>query len=117
MKKFGLFIVGVIAFFVLLANIGPLLGLAVSLVVSYYAVKEFMRTDSTGSKILWGIVAFIAIAFSIANVPAVLAVVAAYILYLVYKNWNKTKEHPTSIIEESDPFTNFENQWNALNDK
>ncbi|TYS67161.1 flagellar basal body rod protein [Sutcliffiella horikoshii] len=114
MKKFGLFLVGVIAFFVLLANIGPLLGLAVSLVVTYYAVKEFIKTDSTGTKILWGIIAFIAIAFSIANVPAVLAVVAAYILYVVYKNWNKEKENNT-IIEAGDPFTNFEKQWNSLN--
>ncbi|CAG9620965.1 lmo0954 family membrane protein [Sutcliffiella rhizosphaerae] len=115
MKKFCLFLVGIIAFFVLLANIGPLLGLAVSLVVTYYAVKEFMRTDSTGTKILWGIIAFIAISFSIANVPAILAVVAAYILYVVYKNWNKTKEHKEDIIDADDPFTNFERQWNSLN--
>lgn len=114
MKKFGLILVGVIAFFVLLANIGPLLGLAVSLVVTYYAVKEFIRTDSTGTKFLWGFIAFIAIAFSIANVPAVLAVVAAYILYVVYKNWNKEKES-NDIIEAGDPFTNFERQWNSLN--
>jgi lia operon protein LiaI len=116
MKKFGLFLVGVIAFFILLANIGPLLGLAVSLVVSYYAVKEFMKTDSTANKVLWGIVGFIAIAFSIANVPAVLGLVAAYILYVVYKNWNKTKEEE-KVVESTDPFTNFEKQWNSLNEK
>lgn len=116
MKKFGLFLVGVIAFCILLGNIGPLVGLAISLVVSYYAVKEFMRTDSTGSKVLWGIIGFIAISFSIANVPAILGLVAAYILYVIYKNWNKSKEEVT-VVENSDPFTNFENQWNALNKK
>ncbi|WP_223701548.1 lmo0954 family membrane protein [Sutcliffiella deserti] len=114
MKKFGLLLVGVVAFFVLLANIGPLLGLAVSLVVSYYAVKAFMKTDSTANKVLWGIIGFIAIAFSIANVPAVLGLVAAYILYVVVKNWNKTKEE-SDILESADPFTNFEKQWNNLN--
>ncbi|QFT90353.1 hypothetical protein FIU87_17065 [Bacillus sp. THAF10] len=112
MKKFGLLLLGVIAFFILLANIGPLLGLAVSLVVTYYAVKEFFRTDSTGTKILWGIIAFIAVAFSIANVPALLAVVAAYILYVVYKKWNRSERE--EIIETNDPFTNFENQWKSL---
>ncbi|MGD6832677.1 flagellar basal body rod protein [Sutcliffiella halmapala] len=117
MKKFGLLLVGVIAFFILLANIGPLLGLAVSLVVSYYAVKEFMKTDSTANKVLWGIIGFIAIGFSIANVPAVLGLVAAYILYVVYKNWNKSKDTIIDAKESSDPFTNFEKEWNALNNK
>ncbi|MBM7622415.1 lia operon protein LiaI [Bacillus tianshenii] len=117
MKKFGLLLVGVIAFFVLLANIGPLLGLALSLVVSYYAVKEFMKTDSTANKVLWGIIGLIAIGFSIANVPAVLGLVAAYILYLVYKNWNKTKDTIIESKESSDPFTNFEKEWNALTNK
>ncbi|WP_100333852.1 lmo0954 family membrane protein [Bacillus alkalisoli] len=117
MKKIGLFLIGIIAFFVLLGNVGPLIGLAISLIVAYYAVKEFLKIESTGSKIAWGIIAFIAIAFTISNVPAVIALVAAYVLYLVYKKWNQTKEetNPPSTKETSDPFTNFEKQWNLMN--
>jgi lia operon protein LiaI len=50
---------------------------------------------------------------SIHNAPAIIGVVAAYVLYLVYKNWNSSKK--TVVKEESDPFVNFEKQWNELN--
>ena len=117
MKKIGLFIIGLIAFFVLLGNVGPLIGLAISLVVAYYAVKEFLKTGSTGSKILWGLIAFFAIAFTISNVPAVIALVAAYVLYVVYKKWNKSEDETNtpSKTNDNDPFTNFEKQWNLMN--
>ena len=116
MKKIGLFLIGLIAFFVLLGNVGPLIGLAISLVVAYYAIKEFLKTDSTGSKILWGLITFFALAFTISNVPAVIALVAAYVLYVVYKKWNKTEEmEGESTTNDNDPFTNFEKQWNLMN--
>ena len=114
MKKLGLFLLGLIAFFILLGNIGPLFGLVVSLVVSYYAVKGFLKTNSTGTKVLWAIVGFFAISISIANVPAVIAVIAAYILYVVYRKLNEEKVASTTVLESNDPFTNFENQWKSL---
>lgn len=118
MKKLGLFLLGLVAFFVLLGNIGPLFGLAVSAVVSYYAVKGFLKTNSTGTKILWAIIGFFAISITIANVPAILAILAAYILYVVYKKLNNDKEEEVSTeMSNNDPFTNFENQWKALNSK
>ena len=46
-----------------------------------------------------------------ANIPAILAIAAAYVLYLVYKKWNETKYE---VQEESDPFVNFEKQWAEL---
>jgi len=37
---------------------------------------------------------------------------AAYVLYLVYKNWNK--KNKAAPKNETDPFVSFEKQWNDL---
>ncbi|MDQ0861752.1 flagellar basal body rod protein [Bacillus sp. V2I10] len=110
MKKFGLLIAGGIAAIVLLANLAPMLALAISLVILYYSYKGFMKTDSTGMKVFWAIAGIIALCASASNLPAVLGAVAAYILYVVYKKWNK-KEKTAFKEESNDPFTNFERQW------
>ena len=112
MKKFGLLIIGGIAAIVLLANLAPMLALAISLVILYYAYKGFMKTDSKGMKIFWVIAGIIALCASASNLPAVIGAAAAYILYVVYKKWNNKE----SINEhhDNDPFTNFEREWTKL---
>lgn len=112
MKKFGLFIAGGIAAIILLSTIGPMVGLLVSLALLYFIYKQFLKAESTGGKIALGIIGVIFLWASISNAPAIIGVVAAYILYLVYKNWNSSKHKV--IKEESDPFVNFEKQWNEL---
>ena len=112
MKKFGLFIAGGIAAIILLSTIGPMVGLLVSLALLYFIYKQFLKAESTGGKIVLGIIGVIFLMASISNAPAIIGVVAAYILYLVYKNWNSSKHKV--IKEESDPFVNFEKQWNEL---
>ena len=113
MKKFGLFIIGGIAAIVLLSQVGPLIGLAISLAILYFAFKMFIKTDSTLGKVLWAIIGVIALTASASNIPAILGVVAAYILYVVIKNWKNGKKEV--VTESSDPFTNFEKQWAELN--
>jgi lia operon protein LiaI len=112
MKKFGLLVAGGIAAIVLLSMIGPMIGLIVGLAILYFIFKQFIKAETTGGKIGLGIIGFIVLIATIHNVPAIIGVVAAYILYLVYKNWNRSKR--TTIKEESDPFVNFEKQWNEL---
>ena len=112
MKKFGLLLAGGIAAVILLSTIGPIVGLLVSLVLLYFIFKRFIKAKSTGGKIGLGIIGFIVLMASIHNAPAIIGVAAAYVLYLVYKNWNKNKQ--TTIKEGSDPFVNFEKQWNDL---
>jgi len=46
------------------------------------------------------------------NIPAIIGIVAAYVLFVVYKKWNNQK--PT-YKQENDPFQNFEKQWSELN--
>lgn len=114
MKKFGLLVAGFIAAMVLISNLGPLVGLGVSLLVLYFVVKQFLKTDSTAAKVGWGIAGFIILMATASNVPAILAIAVAYVLYLVYKNWDKKED---VIREDDDPFVNFEKQWAQLNNK
>ena len=113
MKKFGLLLIGGIAAVVLLGHLGPMIGLVISLAILYYAFKKFVKADSTGKKVIWGAIGILALISSISNVPAILGVVAAYVLYHIYKNWNK--KEVVVKTESSDPFTNFEKQWAELN--
>ncbi|WP_449538829.1 lmo0954 family membrane protein [Ferdinandcohnia sp. Marseille-Q9671] len=113
MKKFGLFILGGIAAIVLLSQLGPMIGLVISLAILYFAFKKFVKSDSISSKVLWAIIGVIALTASASNVPAILGIVAAYILYVVIKNWKKEKQEV--ISDTADPFTNFEKQWAELN--
>jgi len=112
MKKFGLLLAGGIAAVILLSTIGPMLGLFISLVLLYFIFKQFLRAKSTGGKIGLGLIGFIVLITSIHNAPAIIGVAAAYVLYLVYKKWNQKKY--TVVKEESDPFVNFEKQWNEM---
>ncbi|WP_335872734.1 lmo0954 family membrane protein [Bacillus sp. 2205SS5-2] len=112
MKKFGLAVLGIVAGIVLIANIGPMIGLAISLVILYFSFKEFMKTESTGAKVFWAVVGLIALSMTAASAPAILGVAAIYILYIVYKKWNQTKEKV--VREEADPFTSFEKEWAKL---
>ena len=114
MKKFGLFLIGGIAAIILLSNLGSIVGLAISLVILYLVFKQFLKADSTLMKIGWAILGMIILTAAASNVPAILGIVAAYILYLVYKKWNDTSE-VKHYEKESDPFVNFEKQWSELN--
>ncbi|MFJ8258850.1 flagellar basal body rod protein [Peribacillus asahii] len=114
MKKFGLFLVGLIALMVVLAQVGPLISLALCLVILYFGFKQYVKAESKGAKISWAILSIIMLMVSISHFPAVIGLVAAYILYLVYKKW---KEEDEVVVEQADPFMNFERQWQELNKK
>ncbi|KOP71123.1 flagellar basal body rod protein [Cytobacillus solani] len=112
MKKFGLLMAGGIAAIVLLTNLGPMIGLAISVAILYLVFKQFIKEKSTLGKIGWGIIGLIALMASASNIPAILGIAAAYVLYLVYKKWNTSK---SVVAEEKDPFVNFEKQWADIN--
>jgi len=113
MKKFGLLVAGGIAAIILLHTIGPMVGLLVSLVLLYFIFKQFLKAETTGGKIGLGIIGFIVLMASLHNLPAIIGIFAAYVLYLVYKKWNQSKI--TRVKKNNDPFANFEKQWKDLN--
>ncbi|WP_445613544.1 lmo0954 family membrane protein [Geobacillus sp. YF-1] len=112
-KKIGLFVAGAAALLVFLFHLGPLVGLVITLAILYYAFKKCLKAPSTFGKVVWALIGCAALVASASNVPALMALVAAYVLYVVYKQWNGVKGERV-VSESDDPFVNFEKQWAEL---
>lgn len=118
MKKLGLVTLGVIAGIIAVANLGPLIGLAISALIAYAGLHYYRKSDSTLLKLFWGGVLIIGLLTAISNVPAFIGIIALIGVYYVWKNWNKQADD--TIIEHqpsSDPFVNFEKQWDEITKK
>lgn len=112
MKHFLLFIGALIALFVLLANLGPLILLLITIWLAYLVFKQFMKSESTIAKIGWVLLGLVIISIGLPNMYAVIGLAAAFVLYIIYKKW---KEDPVeNVTESSDPFIHFEKEWNEL---
>ena len=114
MKKVGLFLIGTVAAIVLLANAGPMVGLALGLVILYVAFKGFVKAEAPFKKWLWGFIGVVVLLTTVSNLPALAGIIAAVVLYIVYKKWNSSSPIKT---EKEDPFKHFERQWADLNQK
>ncbi|MFG6147185.1 lmo0954 family membrane protein [Halobacillus sp. B23F22_1] len=114
MKKFLLFLAALVAAAVLLANLGPMILLGVSVWLLYIVFKQFMKSNSTAGKIGWVILGLIILSVAVSNIYAVIGLAAAYAIYLIVKNWTSPKEEP-AVTQSDDPFINFEKQWSELN--
>lgn len=116
MKKFMLFVGGLVALIILLANLGPMVFLALSVWLLYVVFKKFVKSDSTAGKVGWVIVGLIVLIVALSNIFAVIGLVAAYALYLIYSSWKKDDSDPVvHVVNDDDPFTNFERQWSEIN--
>ncbi|PWU67055.1 MULTISPECIES: hypothetical protein [Gracilibacillus] len=93
MKTFLLICLGVIAAFVLLANVGPIIMLLISVAIAYYGVRKFILAETTGKKVLWAFVILIGVSMSLSNIPALIGIVALVVLYYTYKKWKQEKEN------------------------
>jgi lia operon protein LiaI len=116
MKKFLLFVGGLVALIILLANLGPMVFLGLGIWLLYIVFKQFLKSASTTGKIGWIIVGLVLIGIILSNIYAVLGIVAAYALYVIVKNWKGDDNNP--LIHDGkadDPFTNFEREWAELN--
>ncbi|WP_226036209.1 lmo0954 family membrane protein [Aquibacillus saliphilus] len=103
MKTFLLFLLALVAVIIMLANLGPMILLLISLIISYYAIKKFILTDSFVEKVLWGFVILIGLSISISNIPALIGVASFVVLYYTYKKWKKDKQ---DRYLEQEPWTN-----------
>ena len=116
MKKFLLFITGLIAVLILLANLGPMILLGVSVWLLYVIFKKFIKSESTVGKIGWVVLGLLVLSISLSNIYAVIGLVAIYGLYLIIKNWKSNGSSSKKIERTSDdPFQNFEREWAELN--
>ncbi|MDG5786876.1 flagellar basal body rod protein [Evansella sp. AB-P1] len=92
MKNFLLFVLALIAIIVLLANLGPMIFLAVCIYLLYVIFKQFSKSESMGAKICWIIVGLIVLSMATANSFAIIGVVALIFLYILLKNHHGEKE-------------------------
>lgn len=109
MKRFLLFVGALVAVAIVLASLGPMIMLAIGVWLLYLVFKQFVKTESTGGKIGWGIVGLIVLSIITPNLPALIGIAALYGLYLIYNHWKKDEPEVSD-----DPFTNFEKQWKEL---
>lgn len=112
MKKFFLITAAVILAIIALSSIGHILGLAISLLIVYFSLKQFMATQSTWVKVFWAIIGLVGFSGLLGSLPALAGIAAVYILYTGYKNWNKRDDVKSS--DDEDPFDGFERQWKEL---
>ncbi|WP_416151377.1 flagellar basal body rod protein [Salipaludibacillus sp. HK11] len=120
MKTFLMFLLAMVALFIFLANLGPLILLGISVFLLYLIFKQFAKATSTGAKVMWVILGLIVLSMTISNVFAIVGLLALYLLYVVFKNEKETPQSPSTgssstTHTKSDPFTNFERQWAELN--
>src|SRR5690625_5257472 len=111
MKKCLLFIGALIAVLILIANIGPLALLALSVWLLYIIFKQFVKSDSTTAKILWFIIGLVVLSLGLSNIYAVLGIAAAYVLYIIIKNWNNEDNEIQINPMKDDTFSSFDQQW------
>lgn len=115
MKKLGLVLLGIVAGIIALGNLGSLLALALSALISYAGFHYYRKSDSTIGKFFWGGVLLIGLITAISNVPAFFGILAILGLLYVWNKWNTTPKD--DIIEHKstdDPFVNFERQWDEI---
>ncbi|PYZ95580.1 flagellar basal body rod protein [Alteribacter lacisalsi] len=116
MKKFLLFCAGLVALAVLLANLGPMILLAVSVWLTYIIFNQFVKTVSTAGKVWWVIAGLIVVSIGVANSFSVIGLAALAALYFIWNNWNSDRDTVLNKpSEEEDPFTSFEKQWADMN--
>lgn len=111
MKKFLLVILGILCLIVLLAHVGSMIALAISLAILYLAFKKFIGAEGMGHKVIWATVALIALGFSLGNVPSLIGLLALAGLIYSWRAWHKAAGHATAT---EDPFDHFEREWKEL---
>lgn len=114
MRKFLLFLAGLTAAILLLANLGPMILLGLSVWLVYLVFKQFIKAETTLAKVGWVVLGLIILSIGISNMYAVIGIVAAALLYYIIKHWNEETDEPDFLNDDSDPFKHFDQQWNDI---
>lgn len=116
MKKLGLATLGITAAIIALVNLGSLLALALSILIAYVGFHYYRKSDTTMTKLFWGVVLLIGLLTAIGNVPAFFGIISIIAILYVWRKWNdgKSIENENIISQSNDPFVNFERQWNDI---
>ncbi|WP_040226664.1 lmo0954 family membrane protein [Bhargavaea cecembensis] len=112
MKKFLLITIGIIAGITVLANLGAIIGLAISAAVMYAGWHFYRKSESGFGRFCWAALGVIGALSAIGNIPAFIGLIAIAGLWYVYHKWND--RNPDILGASDDPFDNFEREWNKL---
>ena len=86
---------------IVLANVGPLISSRYLCSDSVFYIQAIYEIKIEGGKDCLGNYFYCDVMTAVSHFPAILGLVRAYILYLVYKKWN---EKDVVVVEDSDPF-------------
>ncbi|MGE8203389.1 flagellar basal body rod protein [Heyndrickxia sp. NPDC080065] len=117
MKKFLMLSLAVLLIIIALGSIGNIIGLIISVAITYFSLKQFLKSDSFGGKLLWVIIGLIGLTSTFSNLPALAGILAVYLLYVGYKEWKKDEKPTHSSHSSNDPFESFDKQWNDMKGK
>lgn len=113
MKKFGLFLLGIVAGLTLVFNLGSIIVLAITGALALVSFHYWGKSHSMFAKVFWMTMLVISLISSISNIGAFIGIIALLGVYYVWRKWNDHNTH-SNITSTDDPFTNFERQWNEL---
>ncbi len=114
MKKLCLAALGITAAIVVLVNLGSLLALAFSALISYAGFHYYRKSESMFKKIFWGAVLLIGLFTAISNVPAFIGIIAFVGVLYAWRKWKGADSDNIITNVTDDPFVNFERQWNEI---
>jgi len=112
LKKFLLITIGIVAGITVLANLGAIIGLAISAAIMYAGYHYYKRSASGFARFCWAAVGIIGLLTAIGNIPAFIGLLAVAALWYVYQKWNARAAVLSGT--DSDPFANFEREWNNI---
>ncbi|AXI00868.1 ABC transporter permease [Sporosarcina sp. PTS2304] len=113
MKKFGLFLLGIVAGLTLFLNLGSIIVLAITGAIALASFHYWRKSISMFAKVFWMTALVISLIGSVSNVGAFIGIIALIGIYYVWHKWNDRQVKP-NMTKSDDPFTNFERQWNEL---
>ncbi|MTD30940.1 ABC transporter permease [Planomicrobium sp. YIM 101495] len=115
MNKFWMVTLGIIAGFIAISSLPSLISLAITALVIYASFHFYTRTDSTFLKVVWAIVGIGGAISAVSNIPALFGLAAVYLLWIIYRDWNKDSSKKVDLVKKTDdPFANFENEWDSI---
>ncbi|MFK4998084.1 flagellar basal body rod protein [Bacillus sp. N9] len=104
MKKFLFVTFAIILALIAIGSFGHMIGMAISLLIVYYSLKQFTQTESTGWKIVWAIIGLVGISGLIGNLPALVGIIAVYFYTLAIKSGRRRKSlsiQPTQTLSQA----------------
>ncbi|CAM4003757.1 hypothetical protein [Alkalicoccus chagannorensis] len=92
----------VLALMIALGSILSIVMFGLFLWLFWLVIKQWAAADSTGSRILWGVVGVFLILMLAANTEALVGIAAVYFLYVMFRSWSPSADGSSLSTRFSD---------------